>query len=329
MAYSDRNSTLVPLEAAQTWTGDKDAIADWSSVVTMAKADKACQVRHEYSADGSNWDSMTTFTLVAGTEQTCRTNAIGRYFRAVAINTSGENMSELRISTSYKTASDPAAATSVEVTALPPVEIAADQSVSLAAGTSVDIGSLPAVSIAAAQEIGLAAGSEVALAAGSEVALAAGATVALAAGSEVALAAGTEVTVANDIIVSTLPAVDLAAGSEILTEYKTGLATHRSLAFTATGQSIKGSAGRLYGCALQNLSPSNDCYVKFYDQAGAPANTDTPFASYYLKAEATLALQFPQGLACSSGLGIRATEALADSDNTNPAGTVIGTVHYL
>lgn len=331
MAFSERNSTFAPLDSAQTFTGQKDSISDWSSAVTLIKADKNCQMRHEYSSDGSNWDLLTTFVVTALSEQECRSNAAGRYFRMVIINTAGEDMSYLRASTSYKTAADPAAATSVEVTSLPPIEIAAGQEVtlasgaevSLAAGTSVDIGTLPAITIAAAQEVGLASGATVALAAGSEVALASGATVSLSAGSEVALAVGTAVAISPG------SEVGLASNTQVLVSYRAGLKSARSLSYTATGQLIWDAACTLHGFCLQNLSPTNDCYVKFYNQATAPANTDTPFATHFLKAESTLDFQRAQGIALDTGLGIRVTDALADSDNTNPAGTVIGTVQYL
>lgn len=100
-----------------------------------------------------------------------------------------------------------------------------------------------------------------------------------------------------------------------------GLSVYRNLSLVATGVSVKGSAGQLYGYYLFNASASVR-FVKLYDKASAPTvGSDTPVLTIPLPAGsgAHLGPGSANGIAFSLGIGIAATQLLADADTTAPA----------
>ena len=335
MTASFKNTTFTPLDNGQTFVGERDDVSDFTTAVTLVKAFTDCVVGHEYSSDGSTWDLVTQFAVVADTAQSCRSQISGRYFRVTCINNSGFNQDYLRLETSYKYSSDPTAISQVQVTELPAVEIKANQKVGISGFDSditvSSVGSLPDVNLAAGSTIGVSSLPDVNLAAGTSVGVSSLPDVTLAAGTSIGVSSLPDVNLAagTSVAVSSLPDVSLSAGSHLDVEYRYGLKCHRSIDINATGQLINTGACRLYGLCIQNLSGNDDCYVKLYNHADAPSSAETPFATYYVKAETTVNIQMPQGIALTLGLGIRATNGLADNDNVNPGGTCIGTVHWL
>ena len=335
MTASTRNTTFVPLDNGQTFVGGREDVSDFTTAVTLVKAFTDCVVGHEYSSDGSSWDLVTQFAVVADTAQACRSQISGRFFRVTCINNSGFNQDYLRLETSYKYSSDSAAISQVQVTELPAVEIKANQKVGIS-GFDTDItvssvGSLPDVNLAAGSTIGVSSLPDVNLAAGTSIGVSSLPDVNLAAGTSIGVSSLPDVNLAagTSIGVSSLPDVNLAAGSHIDVEYKDGLKCYRSLDYNATGQLVNAGQCRLYGLYIQNLSGTDDCYVKLYNHADAPTSAETPFATYFIKSETAVNIQIPQGIHLTLGLGIRATDAIADNNNVNPAGLCIGTVHWL
>ncbi len=82
-------------------------------------------------------------------------------------------------------------------------------------------------------------------------------------------------------------------------------------------QSVKASAGQLYGYALFNTAGSAR-YVKVYNKATAPTSADTPALRVLVPPGGGANLAFDSGMAFGSGIGIRITTGAGDSD----AGTV-------
>jgi hypothetical protein len=98
-----------------------------------------------------------------------------------------------------------------------------------------------------------------------------------------------------------------------------GLSTYRNLSLVATGVSIKGSAGQVYGWFIANNAASAR-FVKFYNKASAPTvGTDTPVSTLEIPAGSAANVSFPQGIAFSLGIGIGATNLVADNDTTAPS----------
>lgn len=87
---------------------------------------------------------------------------------------------------------------------------------------------------------------------------------------------------------------------------------------------IKGSAGQIYSIEVFNTNAAAR-FVRLYNQTGAPASTDGANIIWrgIIPGNATgtgFVVRWPHGLACATGIGIRASAAVADND-----ATVLGT----
>ena len=99
----------------------------------------------------------------------------------------------------------------------------------------------------------------------------------------------------------------------------TTLVSRLIAAATTNATVVKGSAGRLAGGTVQNVSAAVK-YFKLYNKATAPTvGTDTPVATFGLPAGATLSLvdfMSVYGLVFSTGIGFATTGLAADADTT-------------
>lgn len=78
---------------------------------------------------------------------------------------------------------------------------------------------------------------------------------------------------------------------------------------------IKGSAGQVY--SMQGFSiDATAVYVRLYNQTGAPADTDNANIVWrgMVPTNGGFVLKFPSGLAFATGIGIRATTGITDTD---------------
>lgn len=64
-------------------------------------------------------------------------------------------------------------------------------------------------------------------------------------------------------------------------------------------------------------------YLKLYDKASAPAETDTPRRTIYLTASAMFSFDFADGLEFGKGIGYRITTAAADNSTAAVASGAI------
>ena len=131
----------------------------------------------------------------------------------------------------------------------------------------------------------------------------------------------------GDVDVTSLPA--LAAGTNTIGNVgdvatTTGGTTGYSVISTAAvlAAEIKGSAGNVYSIQAFNINAAAR-YVRIYNQTGAPGSGDaanivwrgmvpgnTAAAGY------TIPVGGSKGIACATGIGIRASAAIADNDTT-------------
>jgi len=97
---SELNSTATPLDAGETFTGtgEQNSLPD---VFVSAVGSHAFTLYLDQSVDGTNWDSVATYEINAGENETHVTTKGGRFFRMRAENTSGQNMTYLRIGTYF------------------------------------------------------------------------------------------------------------------------------------------------------------------------------------------------------------------------------------
>ena len=83
---------------------------------------------------------------------------------------------------------------------------------------------------------------------------------------------------------------------------------------------IKASAGQIYSVEIFNVNAAAK-YVRLYNQTGAPASTDAANIIWRgiipgNTAGAGFVVSWPKGKACATGIGIRASGAIADNDTT-------------
>ena len=98
-----------------------------------------------------------------------------------------------------------------------------------------------------------------------------------------------------------------------------GADVYRNISLLATGQLIKGAAGCVFGYYIANAAAATR-FVKFYNKLTAPTvGTDTPLLTIPLPAGAAANVYMGPGIQFSLGIGIGATQLVADSDTTAPA----------
>lgn len=76
---------------------------------------------------------------------------------------------------------------------------------------------------------------------------------------------------------------------------------------------VKATSGTLFGIKGYNARGSA-VYLKLYNMATSPAQTDTPLETIYLPASLSFAISYPNGLFFSAGIAYRMTTAGADND---------------
>ena len=105
-----------------------------------------------------------------------------------------------------------------------------------------------------------------------------------------------------------------------------GPTNHRAISAASTNAtSVKASAGQIFGMDVSNINASAR-YLKLYDKASAPTvGTDTPIATYLLKAGELTPLRFPQGKKFANGIAYALTTGVADADT----GTVSANEHVV
>lgn len=92
-------------------------------------------------------------------------------------------------------------------------------------------------------------------------------------------------------------------------------ATARLLSAAASVNATLVVAGGVQLKAIQGHNArASASYLKLYDKATAPAETDTPKKTIYLPAGTTFAFDFGDGVTFENGLGYRLTTGSADND---------------
>lgn len=97
-----------------------------------------------------------------------------------------------------------------------------------------------------------------------------------------------------------------------------GTSRYRNINLGVTGQVIKANPGQVYGYYLFN-NAATARYVKFYNKATAPVETDTPELTIELPAAGGANLSFPTGDEYSAGISLRGTTGVADADVGAPS----------
>lgn len=107
-----------------------------------------------------------------------------------------------------------------------------------------------------------------------------------------------------------------------------GCLSYRNINLAATGQSIKASPGQIYGGDFFNTDGSDIAYVKIYNDAGTPDETDTPVRTYMLPPGGGITFSKACGIEFTTGIAVRATLELADAGTTAPSSAVVINLDY-
>lgn len=99
--------------------------------------------------------------------------------------------------------------------------------------------------------------------------------------------------------------------------------THRllSAANTVNATLVKGSPGKVF--TISGFNAGTITYLKLYDKATAPAETDTPRRTIYLAANTSFHHDFAGGQMFHAGIGYRMTTAAADNSTAAVASAAI------
>lgn len=98
---------------------------------------------------------------------------------------------------------------------------------------------------------------------------------------------------------------------------------YRNLDTDPTGDVVSATPVSLYSAEVFNNDPDVPAYVKLYDQAGAPDETDTPVKTWMIPAASGLVISFDTPITFTVGLGLRATTGIADADTGDPGSNVV------
>jgi hypothetical protein len=88
-AIDANNSTTTPLGSSATFTGVATDVSGYSGVVIQVYADTASAasgLKFETSNDGTNWDHLHSYTLIAASGKHYEETLPGKYFRIVYVN---------------------------------------------------------------------------------------------------------------------------------------------------------------------------------------------------------------------------------------------------
>ena len=108
-----------------------------------------------------------------------------------------------------------------------------------------------------------------------------------------------------------------------------GVAIHRVLSSAGTNLDfIKKGGGSVYAINLHN-NTSSDMFLRLFDKATAPVNSDIPVATFCVAADSYVDLSLEVGFQFNVGLGMNLTTGSADG-NTGAvgAGDVVGGIFW-
>lgn len=108
--------------------------------------------------------------------------------------------------------------------------------------------------------------------------------------------------------------------------HQTGQAS-RSASFGNTAHTIKSSGGKLHSIHLNNGHATAEVWFKVYDKA-VPTSSDTPVATFMVGPENERDIRWNGGVRFGTGIGIRCTALIGDSDTTDASASASGTFFY-
>lgn len=114
----------------------------------------------------------------------------------------------------------------------------------------------------------------------------------------------------------------------VLAQTEGGVSTARYNDVDETEETVKGSAGQLYGFHAINEDGSNDHYLHFYDAASPDTSADTPKMTYLIPAGGSITKDFPLGVPFSTAITVAALTTAAPGATGPGANEVYATIEY-
>jgi hypothetical protein len=104
---STPNSSTANLGAGATFTGTSESNLGVAYIQIMLWADQNCTVQLQQSADGSNWDFITTYKTQASFGDTRTIGAAGSYYRVLVTNNGGSTTTRINLQTALTPIGNP------------------------------------------------------------------------------------------------------------------------------------------------------------------------------------------------------------------------------
>lgn len=100
-SHNVKNSTDTPLGAGDSFTGLSQDISSYASISVTVITDQVGTLTMEQSTDGSNWDDVTTVSVLASTQLDKVIYPTSRYYRTTFTNDAGGAQTYLRLQTIF------------------------------------------------------------------------------------------------------------------------------------------------------------------------------------------------------------------------------------
>ena len=91
------NTTTENLNAGATYTGVTESTMSSAGIQINFFANQTCTVQVQQSADGTNWDTNDSYTVLASTDGSRTFQAVGQYYRVVVTNNGAAATTALRL----------------------------------------------------------------------------------------------------------------------------------------------------------------------------------------------------------------------------------------
>ncbi len=95
-----------------------------------------------------------------------------------------------------------------------------------------------------------------------------------------------------------------------------------------TEETVKGSAGQLYGFEAYNADASNDAFLHFYDATAPDTSSDTPKLSFLIEAGTSKQVTFEKGIPFATAITVGSLTTWAPGATGPDANEINGTFWY-
>ena len=125
----------------------------------------------------------------------------------------------------------------------------------------------------------------------------------------------------SSIAVTATPSVSSTSG--------TACTATRNQALSNAGSSVKGSAGRVFGFMVSNVSGASGAWFNLYNATSVTVGTTTPLMQVLVPPAQTVVFEQANGVTFSTGINMAATDTSAPLSAAAPAAALVVTVLWI